>query len=842
MAGRLPKAPDPEAFWRLLCDGADAITAPPVGRQGVRHGGYLDRVDGFDAAFFGVSPREAVGMDPQQRLMLELAWEALEDARIVPDTLTGGPTGVFVGSMWEDYTSLAYPGHITPHTLTGTNRGVIAGRVSHFLGVRGPSMTVDTAQSSALVAVHLAVESLRRGESALALAGGVNLNLTAAREQGAAEFGGLSPDDRCFTFDARANGFVRGEGGAFLVLKPLARALADGDRVYGVIRGSAVNHDGATQSLTVPSAQAQEQVIREALDRAGVRPADVQYVELHGTGTAVGDPVEAAALAAAYRDPAEPGDAGSALRVGSVKTNVGHLEGAAGIVGLLKAVLSVYHRALPPSLNYETPNPAIPLDALALRVQTDLTPWPRPDAPLLAGVSSFGMGGTNAHVIVEQAPDPAAPPARRPAPEARPAPWIVTARTKQALRAQIERLHEHVRSHPDLTDAEVAHALATTRTRFAHRAVLLDSARIAAGRAGTPGRTVFVFPGQGAQWVGMGRELYAAYPVFRAAMDECAQALAPYTDWSLTDVLDGAPLDRVDIVQPALFSVMVSLAALWRSFGVEPDAVVGHSQGEIAAAYVAGALSLSDAARIVALRSRALVALTGRGGMVSVALSAERAEDYVSRWGGALTVAVVNAAGSVVVSGDTQALSELVESCAADGIRARAVPVDYASHSPHVEAIRERLHTELDGVRPRQGTIPYYSAVTGGLLHDTTELDAGYWYRNLREPVRFDLATAALLADGHGVVVEVSPHPVLLPALEQTLEQARKRTGGPGVATGTLSRDRGGPDAFLTALSRLFVAGVPVDWSPAVAETAPVDLPTYAFQRRSYWLPEATAA
>ncbi|MEU3958107.1 polyketide synthase, partial [Streptomyces achromogenes] len=321
MAGRLPKAPDPEAFWRLLCDGADAITAPPVGRQGVRHGGYLDRVDGFDAAFFGVSPREAAGMDPQQRLMLELAWEALEDARIVPSTLTGGPTGVFVGSMWEDYTSLAHPGPITPHTLTGTNRGVIAGRVSHFLGVRGPSMTVDTAQSSALVAVHLAVESLRRGESALALAGGVNLNLTAAREEGAAEFGGLSPDDRCFTFDARANGFVRGEGGAFLVLKPLDRALADGDRVYGVIRGSAVNHDGATPSLTVPSAQAQEHVIREALARAGVRPADVQYVELHGTGTAVGDPVEAAALAAAYRDPAGSGDAeghaGSALRVGS---------------------------------------------------------------------------------------------------------------------------------------------------------------------------------------------------------------------------------------------------------------------------------------------------------------------------------------------------------------------------------------------------------------------------------------------------------------------------------------------------------------------------------------------
>ncbi len=845
MAGRLPQAPDPQAFWRLLCDGGDAITAPPAGRQGSRHGGFLDRVDGFDAAFFGISPREAAAMDPQQRLVLELAWEALEDARVVPGTLAGGRTGVFIGSTWDDYTSLVYPRHVTPHTLTGTNRGVIANRLSHFLGLRGPSLTVDTAQSSALVAVHLAVESLCRGESVLALAGGVNLNLAAHREVGASEFGGLSPDDRCFTFDARANGFVRGEGGGLFLLKPLARALADGDRVYGVIRGSAVNNDGATQSLTVPSAAAQEEVIRDALTRAGVRPADVQYVELHGTGTAVGDPIEAAALAAAYRAPAEAGEDDSArdtaLRVGSAKTNVGHLEGAAGIVGLLKAVLSVHHRALPPSLHHVTPNPAIPLDTLNLQVQTALTDWPRPDAPLIAGVSSFGMGGTNAHVIVEQAPDPVAQPARPAVPQSTPVPWVVTAKTGPALHAQIERLRAHLRAHPEQTAAEVAHALATTRTHFAHRAVLVDSAQVATGRVGSPGRTVFVFPGQGAQWVGMGRELYAAHPAFRAAMDECADALAPHTDWSLTDVLDGGSLDRVDVVQPALFAVMVSLATLWRAFGVEPDAVVGHSQGEIAAAHIAGALSLADAARVVALRSRALVALAGGGGMVSLALSVAQAEEYVSRWGASVTVAVVNATNSVVVSGDPDALSELLESCAADGVRARALPVDYAAHSAQIETIRDRLMTDLDGVRPQRGTIPFYSAVTGGPV-DTATLDAGYWYRNLREPVRFDLAAAAALADGHDVVVEASPHPVLLPAMEQTREQV----GASGVGTGTLQRDRGGPAEFLAALSRLFVAGVPVDWSPAVPPTGPVDLPTYAFQRRSYWLPtpetEAPAA
>ncbi|MFC4035333.1 SDR family NAD(P)-dependent oxidoreductase, partial [Streptomyces polygonati] len=835
MAGRLPQAPNPEAFWRLLRDGVDAITAPPAGRPGSRHGGFLERVDGFDPGFFGISPREAAAMDPQQRLMLELAWEALEDARILPGTLAGGRTGVFIGATWDDYASLVYPRHVTPHTLTGTNRGVVANRVSHFLGVRGPSLTVDTAQSSALVAVHLAVESLRRGESALALAGAVNLNLAASREVGAVEFGGLSPDDRCFTFDARANGFVRGEGGAFVVLKPLSRALADGDRVYGVIRGSAVNNDGATQSLTVPSADAQREVIREALTDAGVRPADVQYVELHGTGTAVGDPIEAAALAAAYRDPAEAGDPGSgpagALRVGSAKTNVGHLEGAAGIVGLLKTVLSVHHRALPPSLNFAAPNPDIPLDALKLEVQTALTDWPRHDAPLIAGVSSFGMGGTNAHVIVEQAPDPIGQPARPSVRRSAPLPWVVTAKTEPALRAQIEGLHEHLRGHPETTGAQVAHALVTTRTHFAHRAVLVGSAQIAAGRAGRPGGTVFVFPGQGAQWIGMGRELYAEYPAFRAAMDECAEALAPHTDWSLIDVVNGDSLDRVDVVQPALFAVMVSLAKLWRAFGVEPDAVVGHSQGEIAAAHIAGALSLADAARVVALRSRALVALAGEGGMVSLALSVARAEDYVSRWGGALTVAVVNAADSVVVSGDPDALTELLESCTADGIRARALPVDYAAHSAQVETIRDRLSAELDGVRPRRGSIPFYSAVTGALV-DTAELDADYWYRNLREPVRFDLAAATLLADGHEVVVEVSPHPVLLPALEHTREQA----GLTGVGTGTLLRDQGGPITFLSALARLFVAGVPVDWSPAVPEAEPVDLPTYPFQRRSYWL------
>ncbi|NUT48632.1 MAG: type I polyketide synthase, partial [Saccharothrix sp.] len=910
MACRLPQAPDPAAFWRLLRDGRDAITPPPPGRAGTLPAGYLDEVDAFDAAFFGVSPREAAAMDPQQRLALELAWEALEDARIVPGALTGGRTGVFIGATWDDYSTLSYPAHITPHTMTGTNRGVIANRVSHFLGLRGPSLTVDAAQSSALVAVHLAVESLRRGESAVALAGGVNLNLTAGREASAVEFGGLSPDGRSRTFDAGANGFARGEGGGVVVLKPLAAALADGDPVHAVILGSAVNNDGPTRGLTVPSARAQADVIRDALAGARVRPDDVQYVELHGTGTPVGDPVEAAGLGAAHAGRATD------LVVGSAKTNVGHLEGAAGIVGLLKAVLSIRHRALPASLNHVTPNPAIPFAELKLKVQAELTPWPRDDRPLIAGVSAFGMGGTNAHVVIAEppphdtppadtrptntrpaeirpaetsaaetsaaetsaaetsaaetppaetppaetppadAPPADAPPTDAPLTDARPAvpgeagpvPWVLSGRTEQALRAQAGRLLDHLAAHPDLTPAEVGYSLATTRTHFTHRALLVadtadtaDTADLRAlaegrpapdlvtGRAVATGRTVFVFPGQGAQWIGMGRELYAAEPVFRDAVDACADALAPHTDWSLVDVLHGAPLDRVDVVQPALFAVMVSLAALWRSYGVEPDAVVGHSQGEIAAAHVAGALSLADAARVVALRSRALIALAGLGGMTSVTLPVDEAEQFLARWNGALTVAVVNASDSVVVSGSPTALAELSAACTAAGVRARPIPVDYAAHSAQVSTIRARLLADLADVRPRSGEVPFYSAVTGGLL-DTAVLDADYWYRNLREPVRFDLATAALTADGHDVFVEVSSHPVLAPALERG-----------SVVTGTLRRDRGGRAEFLAAVGRVFTAGGHVDLTAAFPDgTRSVDLPTYAFQRRSHWLGDVT--
>ncbi|MFJ8039161.1 type I polyketide synthase [Kitasatospora sp. NPDC096147] len=853
-ACRLPGAADPAAFWRLLAEGGSAVGVYPAGRfaegERPRAGGYLDEVGGFDPEFFGISPAEAAVADPQQRLVLELAWEALEDAGVLPAALGGSRTGVFVGAIGADYASLAArTGSVSRHTLTGLNKGVIANRVSYALDLRGPSLTVDSAQSSSLVAVHLAVESLRTGESEYALAAGVNLNLAPDSTRTVERFGALSPDDRCFTFDARANGYARGEGGVVLVLKPLVRALSDGDRVYAVLHGSAVNSDGATDGLTVPSAEAQAEVIRRAVRRAGVRPERIGYVELHGTGTRVGDPIEAAGLGAALGT-ARAG--GSPLLVGSAKTNVGHLEGAAGIVGLLKTVLAVHHRAVPASLNFETPNPDIPFERLGLAVPTEGRAWP--EAAPLAGVSSFGVGGTNAHVIVGAAPVPGAGPESG---DGRGF-WPLSGRSGPALRHQAARLREFAEAdgtHP----GAVGRALATTRSHFEHRAVVSGADRaelvealralergeqaagLVQGRAHRGGGTVLVFPGQGSQWDGMARELLDTAPAFAAEIAAVEEALAPYVDWSLTAVLRGeegaADLERVDVVQPALFAVNVALAALWRASGVTPDAVIGHSQGEIAAAYVAGALSLADAAAVVALRARAIAGLgtSGRGAMAAVPLPAAEVAADLAAWDGRVSVAAVNGPSATVISGERAAVAELVEGYQKREVRARLVPVDYASHSPQVEPLAERLPELLAAVRPQATDTVFYSTVTGAAL-DTTELTAAYWYRNLRSTVQLEQAVRAALADGHRSFVESSAHPVLTLGLGQTTEQ----TGA--AVTGTLRRDHGGLAQFRSSLAELHVRGGSVDWATLHGPGGGhLTLPTYAFQRRHLWLDGETA-
>ncbi|MEU5987373.1 SDR family NAD(P)-dependent oxidoreductase [Spirillospora sp. NPDC047418] len=908
IACRLPHAPDPESFWRLLDRGESAIGEAPADRPVPARtvGGFIDGIDRFDAEFFEMSPREAAAADPQQRLMLELGWEALEDARIVPASLSGSRTGVFVGAMADDYAKLAARYAIGRHTLTGTHRGIIANRVSYALGLRGPSLVVDTGQSSSLLAVHMACESLRSGESELALAAGVNLTITPESTVTVAEFGGLSPDGRCHTFDARANGYVRGEGGGAVLLKPLAQALDDGDSVYCVIRGGAFNNDGATEALTVPSARAQEEVVRRACARAGVDPADVQYVELHGTGTKVGDPVEAAALGAALgtgRAPDAP------LRVGSVKTNIGHLEGAAGIAGLLKLALSIRHNRIPASLNFATPNPRIDFAALRLRVQDRPGSWPG-NTPRLAGISSFGLGGTNCHLILTPPPTTTTSDvvpsgtaaddvtAGGPAAGGTAAddvtvaaagevtvgdvtasgvvgdgaaaggaagggwgglgvgvPWVVSGRSEEALRGQGARLRARVVEGGGARLEDVGWSLATTRTSFEHRAVVLaedlgggvrgldalaggrDAAGVVRGVAGEVGGTVFVFPGQGSQWAGMGRELMDSSPVFRAHVEACAAAFAPYLDHPLEDVLrdpEAAPLlDRDDMVQPALFTMMTGLARVWESLGVRPDAVVGHSQGEIAAAHIAGALSLPDAVRVVAVRGRALAGLAGSGGMVSVRLPRDRAEALASRWDGALVLAAVNDAETTLLSGEAAAVEELLAACAAEDVQARRIPVDYASHSPAVEAVRAELLGALAGIAPRPPEIPLCSAVVGGPLD--TELDAGYWYRNLRRPVRFAAAVAALAASGHETFVEMSPRPQLTAGVRQVAGDAGARRP---LAVGSLRKDGGAWSSLLLSLAALYVHGVDVPWGDLLAGREPrgIALPTYAFQRRRHWL------
>ncbi|SDM36922.1 Acyl transferase domain-containing protein [Allokutzneria albata] len=826
----------PDDLWRLVVSGTDAISRFPEdrgwdlealfdldpersGRSYVRQGGFLHDATGFDAEFFGISPREALAMDPQQRLLLETAWEAFERAGIAPDSLRGSQTGVFAGVMNGGYGAQQLAtsngaGETEGYLASGTAASVASGRISYTFGLEGPALTVDTACSSSLVALHLAVQALRRGECSMALAGGVTVMASPALFVEFSRQRGLSPDGRSKSFAAGADGTSWSEGAGMLVLERLSDARRNGRRVLAVVRGTAVNQDGASNGLTSPNGPSQQRVIRAALADAGLSTVDVDAVEAHGTGTRLGDPIEAQALLATYGQ-----DRSTPVYLGSLKSNIGHSQAAAGVGGVIKMVEAMRHGLLPRTLHVDEPTPEVDWSTGAVSLLTEPTAWPEAGRPRRAGVSSFGVSGTNAHVIVEQA-EPEAPPATRPAPSV--LPWVLSAGSAVALSAQIERLREFAAGNPEVSTEDIGYSLATTRARLAHRAVVLGD-DVVVGDGGTERRVTFVFPGQGSQWVGMAVELLES-PVFASRMAECAAALREFADWDLFEVLlDAEALERVDVVQPALFAVMVSLASLWRSYGVEPAAVVGHSQGEIAAACVVGALSLEDAARVVVLRSKAIAAsLAGRGGMVSVALPAADVE-LDSR----LSIAAVNGPSSTVVSGEPDALREFAERT-----QARVIPVDYASHSAQVEALHDELMDLLAPISPRSSEIPFYSAVTGEPV-DTSGLDAAYWFRNLRETVRFDLATERLLADGITAFIESSGHPVLAPAILGTTEQS----GHDAIIVGSLRREDGGLRRMLTSVAEAYTQGVAVDWTPAFgAEARVVDLPTYAFQRKHFWL------
>ncbi|QLH21860.1 type I polyketide synthase [Streptomyces sp. Rer75] len=874
----------PEELWQLLDSGGDALSEFPGDRgwdidslynpdpdaQGTsytREGGFLTGAAEFDPAFFGISPREAMAMDPQQRLLLETSWEAFERAGIDPATLHGSQSGVFVGTNGSDYSILmrntteGYEGHLA----TGSAASVVSGRLSYTFGLEGPAVTVDTACSASLVALHLAVQALRNGECSLALAGGVTVMATPGTFIEFSRQRGLSSDGRSKVFSSDADGFSPAEGVGMLLVERLSDAREKGHPVLAVVRGSAINQDGASNGLTAPNGPSQQRVIRQALANARLTTGEVDVVEAHGTGTTLGDPIEAQALLATYgqdRPENQP------LLLGSIKSNIGHAQAAAGVAGVMKTVLAMRHGVVPESLHIAEPTPHVDWSAGDIELLTEARPWPETGHPRRAAVSSFGFSGTNAHAILEQAPADELD-ARQDAPETGGVlPWVLSGKSEAALRAQAAKLLAHLDAHRDtdlgtaaaLRPADVGHSLATTRAAFDRRAVLVGSDRddfargldaLARGQvlpnlvqgAAIGGKAAFVFPGQGSQWVGMAVGLLDASPVFSARIDECAAALAEFTDWSLVDVLRGAedapPLERVDVVQPVLFSVMVSLAELWRSLGVRPSAVVGHSQGEIAAACVAGILTLQDAARVVALRSQAIGrVLAGKGGMVSLALPVSQVRERIAAWGEErISVAAVNGPSAVVVSGEPTALDELLASCEADEVRARRVPVDYASHSAQVELLRDELLTLLAPVQPQTTQVPFLSTVTGEWV-DGSELDAEYWFTNLRRTVELESAIRRLLDEGMSVFIESSAHPVLAMGVQETAEDA----GREAAAIGSLRRDEGGLDRFWASLGEAWTRGVDVDWDAVFDGTGAsrVELPTYAFQHQHLW-PQAAA-
>jgi acyl transferase domain-containing protein/acyl carrier protein len=869
MGCRLPGGVgSPEAFWKLLCDGVDPITEVPEsrwnlrsifdsdrgrrGRSYTRSGGFIDGFDEFDASFFGISPREAACMDPQQRWLLEVAWEALEDAGLPPERLAGSDTGVFVGLFVRDYEQLQLSAVnreiIDAHTGVGVSMGIAANRISYAYNLLGPSLTVDTACSSAMVALHLACQSLRNRECGLAIVGGVNALLKPEFTIATSKASMLSPDGRSKSFDAGANGYVRSEGIGMVVLKPLAGALASDDPVYAVIRGSAINQDGRSNGLTVPNGASQEAALRAALRQAAVSPLQVQYAEAHGTGTPVGDPIEANALGNVL---GRHRPAGERLVMGSVKSNIGHTESAAGIVGLIKVALALKHRQIPPNLHFRRPNPAIDFDALQLRVPTSLEPWPDAGAgPRMALINSFGFGGTNGSMVVEEAPAAAANPT--PVPEGRAFLLPFSARSPEGLRAMAERLRDFCRQS-DAALADVCSSAGARRGHLNHRAAVIADSKeamaaeleaflagekrlgTAAGEASeTAPKVVFVFSGMGPQWWGMGRQLLAEEPVFREAVEKCDAIFRKLAGWPLLDEMTAdeahSRIHETRVAQPAIFAVQVGLAELWRAWGIVPDAVVGHSVGEAAAAYVSGALSLEDAVQVIYTRSRLQQTTAGTGTMLAAGLSRAEAEREIAPYSGEVSIGAINGPQSITLSGDAGVLGRIAASLTERGQFNRFLQVEVPYHSPKMEPIREEMLASLGSIQPRATSTPLFSTVTGARIEGEA-LTAAYWWSNVRNPVRFSDAMRSLAEWGGRVFIEAGPHPVLARNITECIADL----GQAGVVLGSLRRGEPERAALLSTAGRLYCQGRPLNWK-AIAPGSFVRLPAYAWQRERHWL------
>ncbi|MEO8620329.1 MAG: type I polyketide synthase, partial [bacterium] len=905
---RLPGgANDPDGFWRIVRDKIDTVGDVPPDRWSVdayhdpdgkrpgsitsRRGAFLHGIDLFDPAFFGISPREATRIDPQHRLLLEVAWEAMEDAGKIPSELAGTPVGVFVGISWNDYSAIQLaPGNadsIDTHTGTGGANSVAANRISHAFDFRGPSIAIDTACSSSLVAIHVACQALRNDECSIALAGGVNAMLIPAYFIALSRLNMLSPVGQCRAFDADGKGYVRGEGAGLVALRKLSDAERDGDRIYAVIRGSAVNQDGHTNGITVPSQASQEVVVREACRRAGVRPHEIAYVEAHGTGTPVGDPIEAHALGSVIGKDRADGDT---CVIGSVKTNIGHLESAAGIAGLLKATLALAHEHIPPNLHFDTPHPGIPFERFHLRVATALESWPRSATPRYAGVNSFGFGGTNAHVILGEAPlchperaervegsAPRCHPERAQrvegsAPRCHPeraervegsAPRIlpVSARSAAALRARVASFADYLANVDQTTTLDdVCRTAAVRRDHLEHRlaVVATDAASmraqldawlageqapdVRAGKATAGQKIAFAFCGQGPQWWGMARGLLQGSSVFRETIQRIDALMRPLSatsnghdaPWSLLEELmrdeTTSRVHETNILQPAVFAVQMGLADLWRSWGITPSAVVGHSMGEVAAACVAGALSLENAVKLIYHRGRIQHKTAGTGRMLAVGLSRDAGEEAIAGYANRLWIAGINGPSSITVGGEISAVAELSEMLASRGIFHRAVRMEMACHTPHMDRLEREFGCAIRDIEFSAPVIPFYSTVSGAAT--SRPLDAEYWWKNMRQSVEFLAATQTLVADGVSRFVEIGPHPVLASGIAEVLLQESRQ----GIVLPSIRRSDDDTRVMLHSLATLYSVGERVAWGAVVGTGGNVArLPNYPWQRQRYW-------
>lgn len=865
MSCRFPGAKDPQAFWQMLKAGEDKITEVPADRwprEAFYHpdpsmpgkaisywGGFLENIDQFDPFFFGISPIEAKHMDPQQRLLMELSYEALDDAGFEKEHLDGTRTGVFIGISVNEYGHFQFgdPSAITSHSGTGSALSIAANRISYFYNFLGPSMAIDTACSSSLTAVHQACQSLRNGESNLALAGGVNMILSPAHSIAFTKAGVLARDGRCKTFSANADGYVRGEGGGMIVLKRLSAALADGDHIHAVIQGSTMSQDGRTNGLMAPSQESQEAMLRRAYRDARVAPESVQYVEAHGTGTLLGDAMEASALGTVLGAGREK----TPCAIGSVKTNIGHLEAAAGIAGLMKVVLAMKHNTLPPSLHYSAPNPHVDFQALNLKVQNEASEWPETSGPATAGVSSFGFGGTNVHLILSKQ----ATVEDKPSATSQSVLLPLSADSEQSLLSQAISFHDLLADTASEKLQDLCYTAGYKRSASSYRLAVTGGSseelregigaflkaeqhpNLTQGETDTnnPLKTVFVFSGQGGQWLGMGRNLIEQEPVFREALEQIDKEIQSRFKWSLLAELQAdastSRLDDVAIIQPAIFAIQVGLAGLWESWGIKPDALAGHSMGEAAAAYVAGVLTLEDAIQVICVRSQQLQSLKGKGAMLATELTKEQALEILQGYEEEISIAAINGPTSTVLSGDPARLEELMKKLEAKNLFCRWVKVDVASHSPQIDSIIPQVLTSLKNLSPQPAAIPFFSTVSAS-INMGLDMDAEYWVQNLRKPVLLSETVLQLMEEGYNTFIELGPHPILLSSIQQSIRADQHIAMLP-----SMQRDTTGREVLLTSLARLYTQGLSVQWEQLYPGShSYVSLPPRPWQRDRYWM------